>query len=201
MKEFAIAYETISSLSPKEAKEKLSLLRRYLVPLEKEVPKDFFRELFVTTFGISERDLSLVEDQGTLLVHLYNLTLRRAKGEELLKDEEKEYAFYSQYKDLLKHFPDVNVDGYDEEVVKFFSLRHGEMVEELAQKLGIKEKVNLCSSRPRLVKENSPYFTLQCYSSKKKKGYSITRGKEETIIPLYAVAVAYFYLKEESGGS
>ncbi len=190
-KEFTIAYEVVSSLSQEEAKEKLSVLKKYLLPPEKEVPKDFFKKLFVSTFGISERDLSLVEDQGVLFIHLYNLTLRRAKGEELVKEEEREYAFCSQYKDLLKHFPNVNIDSYDEEVVRFFAKRHKEMVEELAQTLGIKEKVDLCSSRPHLVKETSPYFTLQCYSSKKKKGYSITRGKNLT--KLYAIAVAYFY--------
>ena len=196
MKEFAIAYEIVSSLSQEEAKEKLAILRRYLLPLEKDVPKDFFRELFTSVFGISERDLSLVDDQGVLFIHLYNLTLRRIRGEDLVEEEEKEYALYKQYRDLFKRFPNVRIDDYPEEVVEFFAKRHREMVEELAEKEGIEERMGRCRRKPRLGKRERGYYAIKCYSDAK-KDRTIAAGKEDRIIPLYAIAVAYWFTRSE----
>lgn len=196
MKEFAIAYETVSSLSQEEAKEKLAALRRYLLPFEKEVPKDFFRELFTSVFGISGRDLSLVDDQGVLFIHLYNLTLRRIREEDLVEEEEKEYALYEQYRELLKSFPHVDIDSYDEEVVKFFAKRHREMVKELAEKESIEVKMGRCRRKPRLGKRERGYYAIKCYSDAK-KDRTLAAGKEDRIIPLYAIAVAYWYVRSE----
>ena len=192
-KEFTIAYEVVSSLSKRKAKEKLSVLKRYLLPFEKEIPKDFFRELFVSTFGISERDLSLIENEGAFFIYLYNLTLRKAKGEELVKDEVKEYAFCKQYEDLFQNFPYVNIDGYDEEVVRFFSLRHKEMIEEMAENEGLKDKLSKCRGRPRLGKKGK-YLTVKCYFEHK-KDTAIASGTEDYILPFYALAVAYYYAR------
>lgn len=196
MTEFAIAYEAVSSLSQEEAKEKLALLRRCL-PLEKEVPKDFFEKLFSSTFRIPERDLSLIKDRGTLFIHLYNLTLRKAKGEELIEDNDKEYALYQQYRDLLRRFPHVNIDDYNEEVVKLFARRHREMVKELAEKYGVVEKTDRCRAKPRLgAGRNENYLTVRCYT-KAKKDRALFQGNRDYILPLYALAVAYWYARGE----
>ena len=192
MKEFAVAYEVVFSLSQKEAEEKLSILRKYFLSLEGEISGDFFKELMVSAFGISERDFSLVDDQGMLFIHLYNLTLRKAKGKDLVKDEEKEYTFYQRYRDLLKQFPEVNIDHYGEEVIKFFALRHKEMIKEMVEKEGLKERFSRCKARPRLGKGRGGYLTVKCYSDVK-RDRAVAQGKEDYILPLYALAVAYYY--------
>ncbi len=197
MREFAIAYEIVSSFSFEEAREKFSFLKRYLLPAEREIPRNFFKELMISVFGVSERDLSLIRDQGVFFIHLYNLTLRKANGEELVKDEDREYALYEQYRDLVRNFPNVRIDDYDEEVVKFFAKRHREEIERMVKERGLEKRFRKCMAKPRLGKGmKGKYLLIKCYSDAK-KDVAIAQGVEEHILPLYALAVAYHYIKNE----
>ncbi|ADO44935.1 hypothetical protein Hydth_0535 [Hydrogenobacter thermophilus TK-6] len=110
------AYKFVSPLSRKEARERLGVLKRYLLPFEKELSKETFREIFLSLFG---KEVEEVEVQKGLFIFLYNYLLRKAKGEELLKEDE-EYEIVKQYEHLVKHFPNIDPKHYRGDVLKFF---------------------------------------------------------------------------------
>ena len=192
MREFTIAYEIVSSMTQEEAQERLSLLKRYFLPFEKEISPKLFTEIMS-----QGKDLELVKDKGIFFIHLYNLILRKAKGEELIKEEEKEYALYQEYKDLLNRFPDVEIERYSEEAVRFFSVRHKKLIEKIAKRRGVKtERFSKCTAPPRIVKDKKKegYLYLACYG--KGKDRVIAHGKEEYVRLLHTIGTCLIYGRE-----
>jgi len=199
--EFLTAYLTVSSFTPSEAREKLEVLRRYLLPLEKEISDETFRELFASVFLVPEHRLSLIRNLAELHIHLYNLTLRRSKNEELIKDEETEYIFVKEYEELVKHFPYVNIDAFSEEVLTFFAMEGRDDIEgKIPDEL--KERIRKCSSPPVLI-EGDKYTLIQCYSEeiyreRRRPAYILYRGKKEKVESLYPYIKLYFFLTRGS---
>ncbi len=200
---FALAYRYAYQIPQKEAKEKLEVLKKYLLPFDKPIARKEFDEIFTSVFQIPQEKLSLLTHDEFLLfqMYLYNLLVFRAKGEEIPADYDKELEFLRHYEDLHKHFPRVEIDSYPEEVVKAFAREKGkEIAREVDEK--ILEKLKLCSSAPYILEDKHGY-RIECYSStqyeeKKRPALTLKRSKKD-LRELYAkmkMKVAYMHISE-----
>lgn len=186
--EFVVAYQSVKDLSPREARERLEMLKRYFLPTDKEVPKDYFAHLFSSVLSISPEKFSLVSNRNLVFIYAYNFLLRKTKGEELVREEEEEYAFLRQYEELVSRFPDVDVDAFDEEVLSFFAKERKEEIEAMVEEGVLKKFKEKCRGGVYISPQRDGYWTLCCYCGRPKRPVcSLTRGRRERVEKLYTL--------------
>ncbi len=185
--EFVIAYYSVKDLSPEEAREKLALLKRYFLPVNKEIPKDYFTHLFSSVLSVPPEKLSLVSNPNLIFVHAYNLLLRKARGQKLVREEDEEYAFLKEYEELVKRFPDVDIDAFDGEVLRFFARERKESIETMVEEKVLRKFKERCRGKVYISHQRDGYSVLFCYCGGKNPACSLARGRRERIERLYTL--------------